>query len=123
MTTDATPDMCTTADVFETLKYNVIAKNGGQYYFNADNQLHRDEGPAVITASGAMFWCQYGERHRVGGPAAIYSTGSRVWYQNGKLHRTDGPACVWAHGVVQWYLDGVELDEHEFKLKVKTYHA
>jgi hypothetical protein len=48
---------------------NGIHKNEhGIFYFVNDN-LHREDGPAVI-----------------------YPFGEEQWYRNGKLHREDGPA-------------------------------
>ena len=79
-------------EVFERLKYRVeTVGTRGRKYYNSSNQLHREEGPAVILDSG-----------------------SRAWYQHGKRHRIDGPAIVFADGVCTWFLNGEMLNEREY---------
>ena len=61
-------------------------------WFNTENQLHREYGPAFE------------------GP-----DGTRMWYRQGLLHRTDGPAIEWASdGKKQWFLMDKSLSEEEF---------
>ena len=71
-------------------------------YRNAERQLHRTRGPAVIFADGKR----------------------RYWYQNGTLHRTDGPAIVDSDGHQRWFLNGEEVSEEDFRMRVATgdYH-
>jgi len=64
--------------------------NGDKSWFQ-DNQLHREDGPAIEWADGSM-----------------------RWYQNGILHRLDGPAVVWTNGPTYWYINGKHLTEEEF---------
>ena len=98
----------TEKDLVDVLKYHIaVDQFGTRIYRNDAGQLHREEGPAVITAQGAVFWYQCGELHRVGGPAVIYSDGTKLWYQNNLLHREDGPAVILA-GSHCWFLHGVE---------------
>ena len=60
-----------------------------RWYLN--DQLHREDGPALIN---------------------IF-TGSKSWYKYGLLHRESGPAFL--NGLVkQWYLEGKNLTEDEF---------
>ena len=79
-------------DTFESLKYNIsIEANGTRVYRNAQGQLHREGGPAIIATHGSEFW-----------------------YYNGQKHRTDGPAVIWANGEQEWYLHGVRCSESHF---------
>lgn len=83
-----------------------IAADGTRYWRNAEGQLHRESGPAVIEADGTQRWYLNGKRHRDGGPAAELPNGLRKWYRHGKLHRTDGPAVEKADGTREWWVDG-----------------
>jgi hypothetical protein len=60
-----------------------IDDDGDKCWYNAQGQLHRDEGPAIEWFDGA-----------------------KDWYQNDLLHREDGPACEWPSGYKQWYIKG-----------------
>ena len=111
-------------DVFEALKYRIeVDEYGTQRYYNAAGQMHRDNGPAVLTAFETKIWMQNGLKHRTDGPAVIRAGGGKEWWQNGLLHRTDGPAAEWAGGRKDWYINGVELTEDEFNqaVNVKQY--
>ena len=60
--------------------------NAGGYkeiHLNKNDQLHCDDGPAVM-----------------------FSDGTEEWYQNGKRHRDDGPAIIWSDGIQKWYKNG-----------------
>jgi hypothetical protein len=58
----------------------------GEFWYDDDMQLHRDDGPAIIWDT---FSCEY--------------------YQHGKLHRLDGPARHFRY-VDEWYIDGERID-------------
>lgn len=62
-------------------------------YFNEQQQLHREDGPALI-----------------------YEHGSKHWYQNGDMHRLDGPAYERWDGHQEYWINGQEYTEEEFKL-------
>ena|ERR1700735_1249610 len=77
--------------------------NALEEYFYCDDELHREDGPAVIKYNYAFDTAEesyylHGKRHRKNGPAVIVrnSDGSTVeeYHRNGKLDRTDGPAIV-----------------------------
>ena len=86
-------------EVFDALKYRVeVDEDGTRWYYNSDNQFHRDDGPAIEYADGSKHWYQNGQLHRTDGPAVEYADGTKFWYQNGILHRTDGPAVEYANG-------------------------
>ena len=71
-----------------------VDRVGTVRYRNSDDQLHREDGPAV-------------ER----------SDGSRMWYLNGKLHREDGPAVERPNGTRFWYRNGERLSKEEFEAR------
>ena len=73
---------------------------------NAQEQLHRDFGPAVVLADGTQEWWRNGQRHREDGPAIVWPDGSQHWYRNDKLHREDGPAIVDADGTEERWVEG-----------------
>ena len=93
----------TEKDLVDVLKYHIaVDQFGTRRYSNAAGQLHREEGPAVITAQGAVFWYQCGELHRVGGPAIEWPDGCKEWFQNGVLQREDGPVVLRSYGREEW---------------------
>ena len=73
------------------LKYRIeVDRFGTQWLFNSDNQLHCEDGPAVLFADGSKIWIVKGLRHRVDGPAVKYPDGSCNWYLGGVPLRTKG---------------------------------
>jgi hypothetical protein len=66
---------------------------------------HREDGPAVIWASGGDEWWFNGKRHRSDGPAVLQPDGRKEWWIFGKLHREDGPAIIHADGCEEWFLN------------------
>lgn len=55
---------------------NPIINSNSSEWYNKSGQLHRDDGPAYISA------------------------GTEKWYQNGVLHRSDGPAVVKNYSII-----------------------
>lgn len=88
-------------------------------YYNSDNELHREGGPAIEQSTGSKYWFQNNKRHREGGPAIEYSSGSKEWYLHGNLHREDGPAIERPSGYKVWYLNDEQLTEDEWKRAVQ----
>ena len=88
-------------------------------WLNFNNQLHREDGPAIEKINGTKLWFINGQRHREDGPAVEYSNGTKYWYKNGQLHREDGPAIEYANGDKYWYLNGKEYTEQEYKKEMK----
>ena len=101
--------MTSAAELFNTLKYRIVVNpaTGTRRYYNHANQLHREDGPAVIQRDGSKEWYLNGELHREDGPAIEYSDGAKCWYRNGKLHREDGPAVIYQNGTRKWLLNGM----------------
>jgi hypothetical protein len=82
-----------------------------RWFFN--NNLHREDGPAVEYGNGSKQWCLNGKRHRTDGPAYERADGSKSWWLNGKYHREDGPAIEDVDGTKEWYLNGNFIYELE----------
>lgn len=70
-----------------------INKYGDRFWYNQQDQLHREDGPA-----------------------AEYTNGTKSWFLDGQSHREDGPAFEGADGSKAWWLNGEELTEEEFNL-------
>jgi hypothetical protein len=71
-------------------------------------------------------WYKNNNLHREDGPAIEYADGTKYWYKEGKRHREDGPAVEYPDGTKYWYLEGdsyfqivlkdqIILDEYEGK--------
>ena len=93
-------------DTLNHLKYRIVRKEGITHYYDAQDRLHHDDGPAVITDKGYKAWWKHGRIHRDDGPAIIYGGGDEFWYNNGKLHREDGPAIIRSDGRQEWWNNG-----------------
>jgi len=90
-----------------------------EWYLN--DELHREDGPAVVEYSdGTKVWYLNGKRHREDGPAVERSGGTKEWWLNGNLHREDGPAYEGFDGTKMWYLNGTKLSEKEFNKRTKV---
>jgi hypothetical protein len=61
-----------------------------------------------------FFWYLNDELHREDGPALEWPNGSKGWFLHGMLHREDGPAIEEPNGSRGWYLYGQQLTEEEF---------
>ncbi len=84
-------------------------------HFNADGQLHNENGPAVIYSNGDKEHWIDGELHNPNGPAVVYADGYKEHYTSGKLHNPDGPAIVYADGHKEYWINGKPLNKAEFK--------
>ena len=101
------------------IEYTVkVKENVTEWYLN--NQLHREDGPALEYSNGDKYWYINGQRHREDGPAVEYSNGDKEWYINGKLHREDGPAMEFSNGTKKWYINGKRHREEEFNSRNKV---
>lgn len=61
-----------------------ILSYGIKAWFNSNNELHNEDGPAIIYPNGDKAWYLNGHRHREDGPAIEYANGLKIWYLNGK---------------------------------------
>ena len=113
--------MTTLAELFDALKYRVdVDEYSTRRYYNSVNQLHCDEGPAIVRVDGTLAWYQNGKLHRTDGPAIEYASGTKEWWQNDQRHRTDGPAVENANGYKEWWLKGVQYTEQGYHAQLKT---
>ena len=97
-----------------------VDSHGTEGWYNEQDQLHREEGPAVERANGTKHWYINGQLHREEGPAIESANGDKEWYHNDKLHREGGPAIEYANGTKYWYLNGKGLTEAEFNARTKS---
>ena len=63
-------------------------------------------------------WYRNDQLHREDGPAVEYANGDKLWYRNDQLHREDGPAIEYADGRKYWYINGEKLTEAELNARV-----
>ena len=72
--------MTTEAELFEALKYRIEVGpvTGTRRYYNSKDQLHREDGPAIVRMDGSMAWYRNDLRHREVGPAVVDANGARA---------------------------------------------
>ena len=87
----------------------MIVDKGGSKRWYLNNELHREDGPAVDSTNGTQLWFINGKPHREDGAASEWASGNKFWYLNGKQHREDGPAVEMADGTKFWYLNAILL--------------
>jgi hypothetical protein len=68
-----------------------------------------------VYANGVKYWYLNEQLHREDGPAVERSDGGKSWYLNGKLHREDGPAVERSNGAKYWWLNGKLLTKEQHK--------
>jgi hypothetical protein len=94
----------------------IIDEFGTVLYYNAKQQLHREDGPAKIHYNGTKKWYFNGNLHRENGPAIEWGDGYFLlddciegdWYFEGQRHRLDGPAIDW-HNYKKWFIHGEQI--------------
>lgn len=77
----------------------------------------------MIARNGSNFWYLNDELHREDGPAIEWADGGNEWWLNGKFHRIDGPAVEWADGTKRWYLNDVHYTEEEHYFQAMMRYA
>ncbi|MFZ6673696.1 hypothetical protein [Undibacterium sp. Xuan67W] len=65
-------------------------------------------------------WYLNDELHREDGPAIEYSDGGKEWWINGERHRDDGPACIYKDPdegdfFYEWFRNGGRVTEQEIE--------
>jgi hypothetical protein len=68
---------------------SIVTKYENQYWYNEEDQLHREDGPAFIHIDGLQSFWFNGKLHRTDGPAAIDINGYQEWYINDKRYFTN----------------------------------
>jgi len=53
-----------------------------RWYLN--DQLHREDGPAIECIDGYKAWYFYDQRHRLDGPAIEHANGYKLWFYHGQ---------------------------------------
>jgi hypothetical protein len=53
-----------------------------------------------------------GNLHREDGPAVITKLGSEQWWYDGLIHRADGPAVIWGSGEAGYSYGKLPSEEH-----------
>lgn len=86
----------------------VVRDSSYEIWFQ-DNEIHREDGPAIIYKNGSVAYCKNGKFHREDGPAVINAHGFVQYWKDGKLSNEDGPAVVYMNGEVEYWIDGVSL--------------
>ena len=64
-------------------------------------------------------WYLNDELHREDGPAMEHANGANEWWLDGKRHREDGPAVEWANGDKDWYLNRKYYTEADYKAEME----
>ena len=71
-----------------------------------------------IEDDGSKWWYlddrTYQELHRENGPAVVCPDGTKYWLLHDKYHREDGPAMEHEDGSKEWFLDDLEYTESEY---------
>lgn len=96
-----------------TLKFSTAFEAGGAYPagenpIGALREFHEDD------MGNIRHYCD-GQLHRDNGPALIFASGEVQFYRKGELHREDGPALILASGEVQFYLSGEKLTKADYE--------
>lgn len=100
-------------------KKRIVTDEDGTKYYYLGDELHREDGPAIIWEDGSIEqWFLNNKRHREGGPALEFKIGDCYWYQNDRLHREDGPAIIYGDGTKEWYLYDFLIEKHRYKSTV-----
>ena len=93
------------------MKTGLITDESGNKRWYLNDELHREDGPAIELANGNKLWYSNGKLHREDGAADYRADGTKLWYLNGKKHREDGPAQEWADGDESWFLNDKKLSQ------------
>ena len=76
----------------------------------------------TVSSGDIQVWRDRNDQlHREDGPAVIYPDGSEDWYWHGKLHREDGPAVTRPDGRRELWFEGKYYDdEFVFRMMVAS---
>jgi hypothetical protein len=100
------------------IEYTVKVYDDGAKIWHLNNQIHREDGPAIEYPNGTNKWFINNKLHREDGPAIEYSSGDKVWWIDDKRHREDGPAIEYGNGNKEWWINGFECTEEEFNFLI-----
>jgi hypothetical protein len=87
---------------------NILTYISERKWQNSKGQVHRTNGPAVISRDGTGEWWIHGERHRIKDkPAVVKSDGTEEWWIHNKKHRgSNKPAVIKSDGTKEWWVRG-----------------
>lgn len=84
----------------------------GTVLWTLRGQLHREDGPAVITSAGVEMWYLHDRRHRLDGPALVNEPmGYYEWHLDGRYHRMHEPAVIHGNGNREWWVNGQHITD------------
>lgn len=75
-----------------------------------------DATSVMRVQNGRVTWTCGGQLHRTDGPAVVTCHGQREWWVRGRRHRTDGPAIERPNGDHEWFHEGYKMFETDFRL-------
>jgi hypothetical protein len=80
----------------------------GTILWYKDDELHKEDGPALVLPDGTMTWFRKGQVHSYNDqPAIITKDGKfKAWYDSGVRHRSDAPALIKEDGSESYYYLG-----------------
>jgi hypothetical protein len=65
---------------------------------------------AFTTWVACTIWLENDQVHRNDGPALIKADGTEMWFCHGRIHRDDGlPAVIKPDGTREYYVNGVQI--------------
>lgn len=67
------------------VKNGIYEGYSGAKYHYLNNEIHREDGPAVEFTDGTKHWYFNGKLHNIHGPAIINADGSEAWSLNDEL--------------------------------------
>ena len=71
--------------------------------------------------SGFEEWIKVEDIHRNNGPAVIKPNGEQQWHNNDKCHREDRPALIYANGKKRYFLEDEEIIKSEYPSALKKF--
>lgn len=81
----------------------------------------------IYGLNGCLGWIihtnEQDQLHREDGPAIEYDNGAKAWYINGKRHREDGPAIILSNNQCEYWFDNKKYSKKEWNkiLKLKAF--
>ena len=65
----------------------------------------KEQPQCEVYPDGTKYWFLNDQLHREDGPAVEHLDGTKKWFLNGKRHREDGPAVEWPGGAKWWWFN------------------
>jgi hypothetical protein len=77
-------------------------------WFNSNDKLHNEDGPAIECDNGDKYWFIEGKLHRENGPAVEYIKGDKEWWIYGELYKID----KYSHKVYYFFGDLYRINKY-----------